>query len=43
MLGQVVQNGTLSQQIDVSQLQAGLYILEVSTATEQTTKRFTKK
>ena len=42
-LGQIVQRGSLNETINVSQLQAGVYILEVSTASEQLTTRFVKE
>ena len=43
MLGQVVDQGTLGQTIDVSRLQAGMYILEINEGEEIVTERFIKE
>ena len=43
MLGQVVKKQAFSQTVDVSQLENGIYILEVTVGSERLTKRFIKE
>ncbi|WP_378185921.1 M4 family metallopeptidase [Aquimarina sp. W85] len=43
LFGKIVQNGQIKETIDVQDLSAGMYILQIHTATEIFTKRFVKK
>ncbi len=43
LLGQVVAQGTLTQTIDVSRLQSGVYVLEINEGEEIVTERFIKQ
>nr|WP_299105950.1 T9SS type A sorting domain-containing protein [uncultured Tenacibaculum sp.] len=43
MLGQVVKKGKLSKQIDVGNLQSGIYLFEINDIDEKITRKFVKK
>ncbi|MCB0436864.1 MAG: T9SS type A sorting domain-containing protein, partial [Mangrovimonas sp.] len=43
MLGQIVKKQAFSQTVDVSLLENGIYILEVTVGSERLTKRFIKE
>ena len=43
LLGQQVKQGTLTQTIDVSNLQAGMYILEINDGEDLINERFVKQ
>jgi len=43
MLGQVVKQGSFENVVDVSQLNAGVYLLEITVGDEKMNKRFIKK